>query len=50
VRWRCSRPWERNINLPHRVHNRSAVDRVHLVLDCVVNDWLDARLGNGRQT
>ena len=41
--------WYVNFNLPHRVHNRSAVDRVHLVLDCVVNDWLDARLGNGRQ-
>jgi Aspartyl/Asparaginyl beta-hydroxylase/Nif11 domain len=32
--------WYLNLNLPHRVANRGAVDRVHLVVDCVVNDWL----------
>jgi aspartyl/asparaginyl beta-hydroxylase (cupin superfamily) len=32
--------WYHNFNLPHRVANRGTVDRVHLVLDCVVNDWL----------
>jgi len=31
--------WYLNLNLPHRVKNNSTVDRVHLVLDCVVNDW-----------
>jgi hypothetical protein len=31
--------WYLNLNLPHRVKNDSAIDRVHLVLDCVVNDW-----------
>lgn len=32
--------WYLNFNLPHRVANRGATDRVHLVIDCVVNDWL----------
>ena len=32
--------WYLNFNLPHRVENRGATDRVHLVIDCVVNDWL----------
>lgn len=34
--------WYLNVNLPHRVDNRSNTDRVHLVIDCVVNDWLAA--------
>lgn len=32
--------WYLNLNLPHRVDNRSDTDRVHLVIDCVVNDWM----------
>ena len=32
--------WYLNFNLPHRVVNGGATDRIHLVLDCVVNDWL----------
>jgi len=32
--------WYINFNLPHRVANRGTTDRVHLVLDCIVNDWL----------
>ncbi|HEV7927060.1 MAG TPA: aspartyl/asparaginyl beta-hydroxylase domain-containing protein [Verrucomicrobiae bacterium] len=32
--------WYHDFNLPHRVANRGAADRVHLVLDCVINDWL----------
>lgn len=32
--------WYHNFNLPHRVANRGATDRIHLVIDCVVNDWL----------
>lgn len=31
--------WYLNLNLKHRVANRGATDRVHLVVDCVVNDW-----------
>jgi len=34
--------WYINFNLPHRIHNRGTTDRVHLVLDCVLNDWLRA--------
>jgi hypothetical protein len=29
-----------NVNLPHRVNNRGAADRIHLVVDLAVNDWL----------
>jgi hypothetical protein len=32
--------WYFNASLPHRVNNRSASDRVHLVVDCQVDDWL----------
>lgn len=32
--------WYLNVNQPHRVANRGATDRIHLVVDCVVNDWL----------
>jgi len=32
--------WYLNFNLPHRVVNHSATDRIHLVVDCVVNDWV----------
>jgi hypothetical protein len=30
--------WYLNFNLPHSVKNHSDQDRVHLVIDCVVND------------
>lgn len=32
--------WYVNIDLPHRAVNRGATDRVHLVLDVLVNEWL----------
>jgi Aspartyl/Asparaginyl beta-hydroxylase/Nif11 domain len=32
--------WYINFNLPHRVYNHSETERVHLVMDCVVNEWL----------
>ncbi|MEP7336641.1 MAG: aspartyl/asparaginyl beta-hydroxylase domain-containing protein [Acidobacteriota bacterium] len=32
--------WYLNLSLPHRVFNRGATDRIHLVVDCLVNDWL----------
>jgi hypothetical protein len=34
--------WYLNVNQPHRVENRGSADRVHLVLDCVVDEWLRA--------
>ena len=32
--------WYLNVNQPHHVANHGAMDRIHLVIDCVVNDWL----------
>jgi hypothetical protein len=37
--------WYLRLSDPHRVVNRGAIDRVHLVIDVVVNEWLGARLG-----
>jgi len=31
--------WFINASLPHKVDNRSNADRVHLVIDCLVDDW-----------
>jgi hypothetical protein len=36
--------WYLNFNLPHRVNNGSRGDRLHLVMDCRVNEWLTAQL------
>jgi hypothetical protein len=33
--------WYLDLELPHRVDNRSDRDRVHLVIDCIVDAWLD---------
>jgi aspartyl/asparaginyl beta-hydroxylase (cupin superfamily) len=40
VRMLPGEAWYLNFNLPHSVRNGSEEDRVHLVVDCVVNDWL----------
>ncbi len=32
--------WYHNFNLPHHIANRGATDRVHLVIDCEINEWL----------
>jgi len=37
--------WYLNLSLPHRVHNAGATDRIHLVIDCIANDWLKQLLG-----
>jgi hypothetical protein len=34
--------WYCDFTRPHRVHNRSPIGRVHMVLDLVVDDWLRA--------
>jgi quercetin dioxygenase-like cupin family protein len=36
--------WYLALDNLHRVHNLGASDRIHLVIDCVVNDWLRALL------
>lgn len=40
--------WYIDFSLPHRVCNTSDKDRVHLVLDCGVNDWLAGMVRCGR--
>ncbi len=37
--------WYVNVNLKHWVENQSATDRIHLVIDCVVDDWLASYFG-----
>lgn len=32
--------WYMNFNLPHSIYNKSNSDRIHLVIDAVVNDWV----------
>jgi len=32
--------WYINANLPHRLANKGNSNRIHLVVDCKVNDWL----------
>ncbi|HEY2769723.1 MAG TPA: aspartyl/asparaginyl beta-hydroxylase domain-containing protein [Solirubrobacteraceae bacterium] len=32
--------WYLNFSMPHSVANHSQRDRIHLVIDCVVDDWL----------
>jgi len=39
--------WYLDLNLPHRVHNRGSTDRVHLVIDCQLNDWLQGLIARG---
>ncbi len=34
--------WYTNVNLPHSVTNKGETNRIHLVLDCIRNDWSDA--------
>jgi hypothetical protein len=41
--------WYLDLSRPHRVHNRGASDRIHLVVDCRVNEWLAAQLAAGTQ-
>jgi hypothetical protein len=40
VRMEEGEAWYLNFDLKHRVKNKGAGERVHLVIDCVVNDWL----------
>lgn len=42
--------WYVNANLSHRVSNEGPTDRIHLVIDCVVNDWLRDLFRRGEQT
>lgn len=39
--------WYLRLSDPHSVANRGGTDRVHLVIDAFVNDWLEAQLLEG---
>jgi hypothetical protein len=39
--------WYLDLSRPHRVANRGATDRLHLVVDAIVNDWLTAQIAAG---
>lgn len=39
--------WYLRLADPHYVHNGGATDRVHLVIDVLVNDWLTGALDSG---
>jgi hypothetical protein len=39
--------WYLDLNLPHRVLNLGNTDRVHLVIDCQLNDWLRDLIAKG---
>lgn len=41
--------WYLNANLPHRVSNHGAADRIHLVVDFEVNDWLTELINSSEQ-
>jgi len=41
--------WYLNANLPHRVSNLGSADRIHLVVDCTVNDWLANLINSSTQ-
>jgi hypothetical protein len=36
--------WYLDLSLPHWVANRGETDRIHLVIDCEVNDWLQSMI------
>jgi hypothetical protein len=42
--------WYLDLSKPHRVQNLGDSDRVHLVLDCQLNDWLRAMLESADAT
>jgi mannose-6-phosphate isomerase-like protein (cupin superfamily) len=39
--------WYLDLSRPHRVRNPSPLERIHLVIDCEVNDWLRAQIADG---
>ncbi len=39
--------WYVNVDLPHRVNNRGSTERIHLVIDCVVDAWLREQFARG---
>ena len=42
--------WYINANLEHKVANKGKTDRIHLVIDCEVNDWLKEVFNKGERS
>jgi len=42
--------WYINANMPHRVANYGDTDRIHLVIDCKVNEWIKAIFESSEKT
>lgn len=40
--------WYLDLGRPHRVQNRGTTDRLHLVIDCELNDWLRSLIMSGQ--
>ena len=40
--------WYCNFDVMHEVYNKSDESRIHLILDCIVNDWLKEVFSNAR--
>jgi len=38
--------WYLNLAMMHRLDNKSSMDRIHLVMDCKVNDWMNAQFND----
>lgn len=47
VPMRAGELWYMNADLEHSVANGSREERVHLVVDCEVNDWMSVAIKNG---
>jgi hypothetical protein len=37
--------WYLDLSLPHSVDNQGTTARIHLVIDCIVNEWVKSLLG-----
>lgn len=44
---RAGELWYFNADQTHEVYNRGSEDRINLVIDCVVNEWLHAQILKG---
>lgn len=40
VNMKAGETWYCNFHITHEVHNRSNAPRMHLIMDCLVNDWV----------
>lgn len=50
LRMREGECWYINANLQHSVANNGSTDRIHLVIDCRVNEWLTDVFGKGEKS